>query len=68
MFQFLPGDLVQLDSKFDFAIVLVVDDRPKLGKYEKTDHDLFRGYILGDEELLLFNKIYIKNIVSGENK
>ena len=49
MFQFLPGDLVQLDSKFDFAIVLVVDDRPKLGKYEKTDHDLFRGYILGDK-------------------
>ena len=59
------GDLVRLGSGFDFAIVLVVDDKPKLGEYEKTEHDLFRGYILGSEELKLFSKVHIKYILSG---
>ena len=57
------GDLVRMSMNYDNAIVLVVEDKPY---YKNSDRgDLFKGYILGSEELKLFSKVHIINILSG---
>ena len=60
------GDLVQLSMNYNNAIVLVVEDKPYFETSGRVEHDLFRGYILGSEELKLFSKVHIKHILSGE--
>lgn len=60
------GDLVQLSMNYDNAVVLVVEDKPYYAYSDRVECDLFRGYILGSEELKLFSKLHIIRILSGE--
>jgi hypothetical protein len=60
------GDLVQLSMNYDNAIVLVVEDKPYYANSDRVECDLFRGYILGSDQLKLFSKVHIIHILSGE--